>query len=57
MTEIRIVLTEKDFGDLVRGRVVSRGVSPVTFVLADIGWDRMYFQIETAMREAGVTEI
>ncbi len=46
-------LDEKDFGDLVRGRPVALPDSNVVIALSDIGWDRMYFQIEGAMREAG----
>lgn len=53
--DFRIVLDENDFAELVRGRAVSK--RDVVIVLADIGWDRMYFQIERAMRDAGVTDL
>ncbi len=48
MTEIRIILNEKDFADLVHGRVVRKLDSPVSIMLSDIGFDRMYIQIERA---------
>lgn len=57
MTDIRILLDEKDFAKLVRGEVVQKPGSLITIALADIGFDRMYFQIELALRESGRDEI
>ncbi len=51
----RILLGEEDFKELVRGQPIRIG--DVEIALADIGWDRMYFQIERAMRDAGVTDL
>jgi hypothetical protein len=53
----RVILDEKDFADLVRGRPVAFCDSFIIIRLSDIGWDRMYFQIESAMREAGAEDI
>ena len=51
----RRMMTEDDFARLVRGGIVDlRGVQ---VALKDIGWDRMYFQLERAMRDAGVDEL
>ncbi len=56
MTEIRITLSEKDFGLLVRGQAVRQPGSPIAIALDDIGWDRIYFQIERAMRDQQATD-
>ncbi len=51
----RFTLEERDFACLVRGGVVNlflAGGTKIEVKLADIGWDRMYFQIELAIREA-----
>ncbi len=53
MTEIKILLDEQDFAQLVRGGVVQKPGSLITIALTDIGWERMYFQIERAMRDSG----
>ncbi len=53
MTEVKIMLSEEDFAALVRGKVVQKPGSLITIALSDIGWDRMYFQIERAMRDNG----
>lgn len=52
MTEIKILLSEADFAQLVRGKVVQQPGSLITIKLADIRLDRMYFHIELALREA-----
>jgi hypothetical protein len=68
LTEVRISLSEKDFRDLVAGKVVipertaighdsrvpmfSESVV-VKIALQDIGWDRMYAAIDTAMSNRG----
>jgi hypothetical protein len=53
MTEIRVMLSELDFANLVRGKIVKKEGSPISIALEHIGWDRMYFQIERAMRDKG----
>ena len=50
---IRIVIDEKDFENLVRGKVIVKENGECAIVLSDIGWDRMFFHIERAMRDAG----
>lgn len=55
----RIVIDEIQFAQLVRGKPIELrawgGNAIAEVALADIGWDRMYFQIERAMRDAGET--
>lgn len=55
MMPIKVRLEEKDFAQLVRGKVVilNGPAGTVELILADIGWDRMYFHIERAMRDGG----
>ena len=55
MSALRVILGEKEFAELVRGKIVSVGTSHgghVEVALSDIGVDRMYFHIELALREA-----
>jgi hypothetical protein len=49
----RVSLSEADFAVLVRGGVVDR--DGVQVALQDIGWERMYFQIERALRDTDGT--
>lgn len=59
-TIMRARLEEENFAQLVRGKVVTlvtAGGNKIEVCLADIGWDRMYFQLERAMRDAGVDEL
>ncbi len=51
MNDLRIILNEEDFAALVRGKSVVK--REFAIVLSDIGWDRMYFQLERARRDAG----
>lgn len=58
----RIVIDESQFAQLVRGKPIelmaygeARPIAEVA--LADIGWDRMYFHIESALREMGDGDI
>jgi hypothetical protein len=55
-TIMRACLEEEHFAKLVRGKTVAlitAGGNKIEICLADIGWDRMYYQIEGAMREQG----
>jgi hypothetical protein len=68
LIQVRISLSEKDFADLVAGKVVrpermavghddrvpafTHSVS-VEIALQDIGWDRMVAAIDTAMANRG----
>ncbi len=52
----RLTLDEKAFTDLVRGKPVVLYLgseNEIHIRLAKIGWDRMFFHIERAMRDAG----
>ena len=51
MSDFRVVLNEKDFETLVRGKAVAK--EGVAIILSDIGWDRMFFHVERAMRDSG----
>lgn len=55
MNVFRFSLGEKEFADLVAGRVVtfhpSEGGKTIEVALSDIGWDRMFYSIERAVRE------
>ena len=68
LTEVRISLSEKDFADLVAGKIVTPERMAVghddrvpmfaqsvvvKIALQDIGWDRMYAAIDTAMGNKG----
>lgn len=57
----RIKLEEQDFADLIRGKTVQlkahTGNIIAEVALSDIGWERMYFQLERATRDAGVMEL
>lgn len=57
----RAKLTEKDFAALVSGKIVTltgwSGNIIAEVALDDIGWDRMFAQIELARRAAGDGDI
>jgi hypothetical protein len=52
----RVRLEEKDFAELVQGKTIQlkahTGNVVAEVALADIGFDRMYFHIELAMRDS-----
>jgi hypothetical protein len=56
---VRIGLEENEFSHLVRGDLLvippGHGLPfQLEIKLSEVSWERMYFQIERAMRDAGV---
>lgn len=50
MNDLRVILSEEDFKELVSGHAVQK--PGVGIILSDIGFDRMFFHIERAMRDS-----
>jgi hypothetical protein len=51
---MRAVINENQFSKLVRGDILVLELNTgdiVEFSMSDIGWDRMYYQIERAIRD------